>query len=110
LRRVNKPWGYEEIWAQTNNYIGKFLHINPGHRLSFQYHKYKEETIYVLKGPAKIWTGDGTLVLIAEGKTWHNEPGQKHRFGAPDDNKVVLVEVSTPHLFDVIRLEDDYER
>ena len=47
---------------------------------------------------------------MAEGKTWHNEPGQKHRFGAPDNNEVVLVEVSTPHLFDVVRLEDDYER
>ena len=110
MRKVNKPWGHEVIWAETNNYVGKILHIDAGHRLSLQYHEQKEETVYVLKGTLIVWTGENEVIAVGEGKTWHNPPGRIHRFGAMEDGDVVLMEVSTPHLDDVIRLEDDYER
>ena len=109
MRKVDKPWGHEVIWAETKNYVGKILHINKGHRLSLQYHELKEETVYVLEGTLVVWAGENETVAVAQGKTWHNPPGRIHRFGALDTD-VVLLEVSTPHLDDVIRLEDDYKR
>ena len=110
MRKVDKPWGHEVIWAETDNYVGKILHINGGHRLSLQYHDLKEETVYVLEGTLIVWTDTSEAVVIQQGSTWHNEPGRVHRFGAMQGADVVLVEVSTPHLDDVVRLEDDYER
>ena len=109
MRKVDKPWGHEVIWAETQNYVGKILHIDKGHRLSLQYHEFKEETVYVLEGTLVVWAGENETVAVGQGKTWHNPPGRTHRFGALDTD-VVLLEVSTPHLDDVIRLEDDYER
>lgn len=110
MRKINKPWGHEVIWAETNHYVGKILHINAGNRLSLQYHNLKEETIYVLKGTLLLWDGKGEAIAIGEGRTWHNNPGDIHRFGASKEEDVVLFEVSTPHLDDVVRIEDDYKR
>jgi mannose-6-phosphate isomerase len=107
---IEKPWGFEFIWAQTDNYVAKMLHIDPKQRLSLQYHRVKEETLYVLEGTLLLWEDEeGKPQKLAEGTVYHVEPEQVHRFGA--GNKMVrLMEVSTPHLDDVVRLADDYER
>jgi quercetin dioxygenase-like cupin family protein len=109
MRRVEKPWGYELIWAETQNYVGKVLFIRAGHKLSKQYHQIKEETIYVCKGILYNYEDDGTITKIFPGDSFHVSPGQIHRFGANESN-VELMEVSTPHLDDVVRIEDDYDR
>jgi mannose-6-phosphate isomerase-like protein (cupin superfamily) len=110
MRVVEKPWGREEIWAETDRYVGKYLHINPGHRLSLQYHKNKMETVSVLRGELVLETANGVIRILSPGDTFHVEPGTIHRFGAKDSEGVVLIEVSTPELDDVIRLSDDYLR
>src|SRR5210317_161083 len=110
---VEKPWGNEEIWAKTSRYVGKILTINPGHRLSLQYHEEKEETIYVLEGVLKVWESedDNVYTLYTTGSTVHVKPNQVHRFGAaPGEKCVKLMEVSTPELHDVVRIKDDYSR
>jgi quercetin dioxygenase-like cupin family protein len=107
--RIEKPWGYEIIWAETAEYVGKILHINPGHRLSKQYHEQKEETVYVLKGKLYNYDADDNIETFLPGESFHVKPNQVHRFGA-NEMRVELVEVSTPYLDDVVRLEDDYSR
>jgi quercetin dioxygenase-like cupin family protein len=110
MERVNKPWGYEEIWAKTDKYVGKLLHINSGQKLSLQFHRYKTETILVVDGVLTVETDQMKLVLN-KGETYHVEPGQIHRFCCDKEiNFVRLIEVSTPELNDVIRLEDNYGR
>jgi len=109
MRRVSKPWGYEIIWAETADYVGKILHINAGHRLSKQYHKIKEETLYVLSGVLCNYGENEKIERIYPGEAFHVIPNQIHRFGALE-NDVEVVEVSTPHLNDVVRLDDDYSR
>jgi len=112
IQTVLKPWGYEEIWALTEDYVGKYLYIKDGHRLSRQYHKTKEETVRVLEGILTVEIGDATSFLsrqLKEGEVYHVTPRTIHRFGA-DNGDVRMVEVSTPHLEDVVRLEDDYAR
>ena len=113
-KTVKKPWGKEIIWAEAAAYVGKFLHINPGHRLSLQYHEKKEETIFVQEGTLLIWTSEDerNYIVATEGSTYHVEPKSIHRFGAPAEQKcpTVLVEVSTNYLDDVVRLSDDYSR
>ncbi|MAE82003.1 MAG: cupin [Flammeovirgaceae bacterium] len=109
MRRVEKPWGFEIIWAETGDYVGKLLHITAGNRLSKQYHEVKEETVYVLKGVLYNYEADGSITKIMPGNSFHVNVGQVHRFGATESN-VELIEVSTPHLNDVVRLEDDYSR
>jgi mannose-6-phosphate isomerase len=114
-REVIKPWGKEVIWAETKGYVGKLLHINEGHKLSLQYHEEKEETILVISGELEITVSDhgrrGLSVLkLSEGETYHVTPGTIHRFAATCGTNVVLAEVSTNHLDDVVRLEDDYDR
>lgn len=109
MKKVDKPWGYEIIWAETESYVGKILHINAGHRLSKQYHQIKEETVYVLKGTLYNYENDDSITIIEEGNSLHIYPNQIHRFGS-GDSFVEIVEVSTPHLEDVIRLDDDYDR
>ena len=108
-RRIEKPWGYELIWAHTDNYVGKLLHITSGKRLSRQYHEQKEETIYVLKGTLYNYDAEGNISRIMPGHSFHVYPGQIHRFAAMEGN-VEVIEVSTNHLDDVVRLEDDYRR
>jgi len=114
-REVIKPWGKEVIWAETKDYVGKLLHIDEGHKLSLQYHEEKEETILVISGELEITVSDhgrrGVSVLkLSEGETYHVTPGTIHRFAATLGTNVVLAEVSTNHLDDVVRLEDDYDR
>ena len=106
---TEKPWGYEKLWAHTSEYVGKILFIKAGHRLSKQYHEKKEETIYVLKGVLSIYDEADKVTTLAPGQSFHVIPGQIHRFGATFAN-VELIEVSTNHLDDVVRLEDDYRR
>jgi mannose-6-phosphate isomerase-like protein (cupin superfamily) len=94
--------------------VGKFLYIKEGRQLSRQYHEHKEETIYVLKGTLILEIGQGKDMVTKElspGSTYHIPPGTIHRFCAPKDRMPVeLVEVSTPEIDDVVRIEDDYDR
>ena len=112
IQRVEKPWGYELIWAKTKDYVGKILHINKGHRLSLQYHKVKEETIMVSSGKMMLVFEDdqGVMqeILLVAGEAHHIPTGRKHRMVAVEDCDVF--EVSTPQLDDVVRLEDGYGR
>ena len=111
---IDKPWGYERLWAHTDKYVGKILYIKEGRQLSRQYHEKKEETIYVISGFLILEIGQGKDKITKElrrGGTYHIEPGVIHRFIAPKDRpNVILMEVSTPELDDVVRLEDDYNR
>jgi len=112
-KRVEKPWGHELWWAQTERYVGKLLHVKAGHRLSLQYHVRKDETIH-------LWSGELTLVLdegdgkgLAEhrllpGQSYRVRPGTRHRMVAVTDCDIL--EVSTPEVEDVVRLEDAYGR
>jgi mannose-6-phosphate isomerase-like protein (cupin superfamily) len=110
-RKIDKPWGYELIWAHTSRYVGKILHINKGHRLSYQYHNVKDETIRLLSGTLEVLTeidGKDTVLNLGPGDCLHIVPLMRHRMIAVEDCDVL--EVSTPELDDVVRLEDDYER
>ena len=114
-REVIKPWGKEVIWAETKDYVGKLLYINEGHKLSLQYHEEKEETILVVSGTLEITVGGHgrrgiSTLKLSEGETYHVTPGTIHRFAATCGTNVVLAEVSTNYLDDVVRLEDDYDR
>lgn len=108
--KINKPWGYEIIWAKTDKYVGKILYINAGQKLSLQYHEKKTETVYVNEGVLELHLED-KVITLHKGQTFHIEPNMIHRFACPDYAEYVeLVEVSTPELDDVIRLQDDYGR
>ena len=109
MRRVEKPWGYEVVWAETGADVGKLLHITAGQRLSLQYHVTKEETVYVLSGILYNYDADGKITKFLPGQVYHVKPGTVHRFGA-NESHVELMEVSTNHLDDVVRLADDYKR
>ena len=112
---IEKPWGHEEIWAQTSRYAGKILFIKKGHRLSRQYHRVKEETIMVQEGVLNCEEGpraDGESVIrhtLLPGDVFHVRPGTIHRFCA-EETDVRLIEVSTAEIQDVVRVEDDYRR
>jgi len=112
-RRVEKPWGHELIWAHTERYVGKVLVIEPGKRLSLQKHLTKDESIYVMRGRLRLHLEDESGVVCIEelgaGEHRRIAPGRVHRFEATDV-RVELLEVSTPELDDVVRLEDDYGR
>jgi mannose-6-phosphate isomerase len=112
-RRVDKPWGYELIWALSDLYCGKKLFIKAGEALSLQFHKVKDEIIYVESGRVEFTLGaPGTAVpnseIVGAGAAFHVTPGVVHRMRAIEDS--TLLEVSTPHLDDVVRLEDSYGR
>lgn len=106
---ITKPWGGEIIWAMTDNYVGKVLYIAPKQRLSLQYHNTKSETILVIDGILYLSIDDKTVTLCA-GQSWHIPPGTVHRMEAGGDCPTKIIEVSTPHLDDIVRLEDDYDR
>jgi quercetin dioxygenase-like cupin family protein len=112
---IEKPWGHEEIWASSTRYVGKILYLKKGHRLSRQYHRVKEETIMVVEGILTLETGpqhEGDPIIchtLLPGGIFHIPPGTVHRFCAEKDD-VKVVEVSTPEIRDVVRLEDDYRR
>ena len=110
MKKINKPWGYEEVWAQTNDYIAKIIFIAPGHRLSKQYHEKKEETVYVLEGILINHDKEDNKEWYSPGHTLHVTPGQIHRFCATENEYVKIMEVSTNHPTDVVRLDDDYGR
>lgn len=107
-KTVFKPWGSEEIWAHTDSYVGKILKIQHGHRLSLQYHKVKEESVRVLKGTLTLVLGQETRTL-RQGDTAHIPPTTIHRMEA-NHGEVHVLEVSTPELEDIVRLQDDYDR
>jgi mannose-6-phosphate isomerase-like protein (cupin superfamily) len=112
-RRVDKPWGYELIWAQTEIYVGKVLFVRAGESLSLQFHREKDESWLVQSGRAKLELGAvGAAVLkeevIAPGAAFHYSPGTVHRVTAIEDT--TILEVSTTQLDDVVRLEDAYGR
>jgi mannose-6-phosphate isomerase len=112
-RRVDKPWGYELIWAQTDVYVGKVLFVRAGESLSLQFHREKDESWLVQSGRAKLELGaTGEAILneevIAAGAAFHYKPGTVHRVTAIEDT--TILEVSTTQLDDVVRLEDAYGR
>jgi mannose-6-phosphate isomerase-like protein (cupin superfamily) len=111
-KRVDKPWGYELIWAHTDRYVGKILHIEAGEALSLQYHQRKDETLYLLSGDLELDIGDDeqTLqtVVLRPGESMHVWPGRRHRLTARTACDVL--EASTPELDDVVRLVDRYGR
>lgn len=108
---VEKPWGYELIWAHTPRYVGKILHIKKGESLSYQYHRIKDETVRLLSGSLDLEVeleGKRTMLRFNLGDCLHIVPGMKHRMIAVEECDVL--EVSTPELDDVVRLEDRYGR
>ena len=111
-RVVPKPWGEERIFAEGARYAGKLLRIRSGESLSLQYHVRKDETIHVLEGTLGLLVerdGARAELRLVPGETFHVTPGTRHRMHAPEGD-VLLVEVSTPELDDVVRLEDRYGR
>ena len=111
--RTEKPWGWELLWAHAEDYVGKILFVRAGHALSLQFHRLKDESWYVQSGRAQVEIGEpGQKVLNTEvlvpGMTLRFPPGTVHRITALEDTTVF--EVSTPHLDDVVRLEDSYGR
>ncbi|MEE8277621.1 MAG: cupin domain-containing protein [Thermoanaerobaculia bacterium] len=112
VRRVEKPWGYELIFAHTDRYAGKILHVNAGEALSLQYHEEKDETLYLLQGEYELTVEeDGAMVTrtVRAGQAYRIPPRTKHRMTAGTHGCDIL-EVSTPQLDDVVRLEDRYGR
>ena len=113
LKKIEKPWGYELLWARTADYAGKVLHIKRGHKLSLQYHERKEETILLYAGRMLLVLEDDQGILreirVAAGEAHHIPVGRKHRMIALDEDCEVF-EVSTNHLEDVVRIEDSYGR
>jgi quercetin dioxygenase-like cupin family protein len=111
IKHVPKPWGHETIWAHTDRYVGKILHIKAGESLSVQYHNVKDETIYLLSGTMKYWVDtDGELrdVQLKQGDAFRITPKTVHYMEAVTDCDVL--EASTPELDDVIRIKDRYGR
>lgn len=112
VRKIEKPWGYELVFAHTDRYAGKILHVDAGEALSLQYHDKKDETLYLLQGAYRLTVEeDGELVVheVHEGEAFHIRPGIRHRMVAGPTG-CDIIEVSTPELDDVVRLEDRYGR
>jgi len=111
-RRVDKPWGHELIWVLTDRYCGKVIVIETGRRLSLQYHQRKDESVYVVSGRLRLHLEDDaglmTVRELGPGDSARVPVGRRHRFEAAE--RVELIEVSTPELDDVIRVEDDFGR
>lgn len=111
-REVPKPWGSELWYAQTDRYAGKILRVHAGHRLSVQYHEAKDETSYVLSGRVVVSQGDTadgmSSRVLGPGESWRNAPRVVHTLEATEDSEIL--EVSTPELDDVVRLDDQYGR
>lgn len=111
-RRVEKPWGHELIWAETPAYVGKILHVEAGEALSLQYHEEKDETIHLLRGRMRFWAGplgeELREVELEAGESFRVGPGTVHRMEAVEDCDIL--EASTAHLDDVVRLQDRYGR
>ena len=109
--RVDKPWGFELLWAKTDRYVGKIIHVNAGHALSLQYHNVKTETVYLASGRVRYEIGDADVrreIDLLPGDRLHIPAGTVHRVTALEDADIF--EVSTPEIDDVVRLEDRYGR
>ncbi len=109
--KVDKPWGYELVWARTDRYVGKILHVNQGHVLSCQYHNVKDETMHVLQGELILRLGDGPDLeerRFRAGESVRITPKTIHQIEAVVDTDVL--EASTPELDDLVRLSDRYGR
>jgi len=109
--RVEKPWGHELIWARTDRYIGKILHVKAGELLSRQYHNAKDETMHLLRGELILRLGDGPRVTeqpMLPGESVHIPAGLVHQIEAVVDSDVL--EASTPELNDLVRVSDRYGR
>ncbi|MGB8932322.1 MAG: cupin domain-containing protein [Anaeromyxobacteraceae bacterium] len=110
-KRVEKPWGHELWWAHNERYVGKLLHIKAGSQLSLQYHVKKDETIHLFRGQMVLVLGDEKELIdhaMTEGESYRVKPGTIHRMRAVTDCDVL--EVSTPEVEDVVRVQDDYGR
>ena len=112
VERVEKPWGHEILFARSETYCGKVIFVRAGEQLSLQFHRVKDETIYVHSGRIELEIGDpgGPLdtEVVGPGRSFRLRPGVVHRWKALEDS--VVLEASTPHLDDVVRLEDNYGR
>jgi mannose-6-phosphate isomerase len=112
VKRVDKPWGYELLYATTELYCGKVIFIRSGEQLSLQFHKVKDETIFVQSGRLELEIGEpGKPVdteVVGPGRAFRLRPGTVHRMRALED--ATILEVSTPQIDDVVRLEDRYGR
>ena len=112
VKRIDKPWGYEIIFALSEKYCGKLIFVRAGEQLSLQFHRVKDETIYVHSGRIELEIGDpgGPLdtEVVGPGRAFRLRPGVVHRWKALEDS--VILEASTPDLDDVVRLEDNYGR
>jgi mannose-6-phosphate isomerase-like protein (cupin superfamily) len=111
MQRVDKPWGHEVIWARTDRYVGKILHIKAGEKLSLQFHRVKDETLHCLSGRLLLVVDEGRGLIERElppGQSYRVHPGTRHRLIGLTDCDVL--EASTPELDDVVRLEDGYGR
>ena len=111
VTRVEKPWGYELHWAKTDRYVGKVIHVNKGHALSLQYHRVKDETIFLWSGKILFEIEENGELVSREmlpGESVHVTPPTVHRMTAIEDSDIM--EVSTPELDDVVRLKDLYGR
>ena len=113
VRHVPKPWGHETIWAHTDRYVGKILHITAGQALSVQYHERKDETVYLLQGEMNYWVqlpGETELQdqRLTTGQSFRITPGTIHYMEAITDCDVL--EASTPEIDDVVRIKDRYGR
>jgi quercetin dioxygenase-like cupin family protein len=109
--RVEKPWGYELVWARTDRYVGKILHVKAGQVLSLQYHNVKDETLHVLRGELILRTRPGEQLVerrFKPGETAHIPAKLVHQIEAVVDSDVL--EASTPELDDLVRLSDRYGR
>lgn len=109
--KVDKPWGYELVWARTDRYVGKILHVKAGHVLSLQYHNRKDETMHVLRGELILRTQPGDVLLerrFRAGESVHIPAKLIHQIEAVEDSDVL--EASTPELDDLVRVQDRYGR
>lgn len=112
VKKVEKPWGYELIFAHTDRYAGKILHVHAGHALSLQYHNLKDETLYLASGEVEFQVQEGEELVahrLLQGESYRVRPGVKHRMIAGPKG-CEFIEVSSPELDDVVRLEDRYGR
>ncbi|HEX2642951.1 MAG TPA: cupin domain-containing protein [Thermoanaerobaculia bacterium] len=112
IRRIEKPWGFELVFAHTDRYVGKILHVNAGHALSLQYHEVKDETLFMRDGEVELLVeeeGEMVTRVLKAGDSYRIQPFTKHRMIA-GENGCDIIEVSTPELDDVVRLEDRYGR
>jgi mannose-6-phosphate isomerase len=112
VKKVDKPWGFELVYALTDTYCGKIIFIRKDEQLSLQFHREKDEVVYLYEGRIEMEIGDpgGALdsEVVGPGRAFHIAPGTVHRWRALEDS--VVLEVSTPEVDDVVRLEDRYGR